>query len=128
MNENPYSPPHAPLADQSGKDLSAAIVMTFDQLTRADRWRFFWGYVWRGLVMAVVSSVGGGVAGAFIGAILGGAGAALHKPASDVLFTIRIVVLPVAIAIGLVVLWQFIRWLFRTDWFGYRLRLVRNST
>jgi hypothetical protein len=129
MNENPYAPPHSQVADVvPGRGGPSAVdILTFDQLRNADKWRFFWGYLWRGLVAAVLSGVAGAIIGAVIGALIGGVGTALGMPQAEWLLLLRVIGGIVGAAVGLVSLWQLIRWLFHSHWFGFRLRLVRDA-
>ena len=128
MTENFDTPSN--LSDQlseSVKHVDAGVI-SFDQLTQRDKWRFFWGYVWRSIVVALISSLAGAVVGGFIGLIIGGIGAALEKPQAQVLLAVEIIGAILGGLIGLFACWQLIRWLFRARWFGYRLRLVRDAT
>jgi ABC-type amino acid transport system permease subunit len=101
--------------------------VTFDDLANANKWRFVWGYVWRSLVAAIASGVGGAIAGTVLGFLVGFVAQALGKSHDDVVLMIRILGGVAGVVIAFIVLWQLVRWLFLARWFGYRLRLVRDT-
>ncbi len=126
---NPYDPPGARVAEAPDSGGSrAAEALGFEDLSRKDQRRFYWGFVWRSLVAALASVVGGMVVGGVVGAIMGGIAGALHVDQMRMLPFYRLVGMILGVVVGLVVTWYFIRALFRAKWFGYRLRLVREGT
>ena len=101
--------------------------LTFDQLSNGEKWRFFWGYLWRSVLASIASVARGAVAGGVIGFVTVMIAQAMGKTLADVTFLIRVLGGTVGFALGAVVLWQLIRWLFRVRWFGHRLRLVKDA-
>lgn len=100
-------------------------VVAFDELTTRDRFRVLWGFFWRGLLITIASTVGGGVAGFVLGFILGIIGHALGWSVESIRTGGAILGGIAGLVIGLSLLWQYIRWLFRAKWSGYQLRLIR---
>jgi len=103
---------------------------TFDDLTPRERWRVWWAFIWRGLVITVCSTLAGAVAGFAIGFIVAFAGAAHGHDARDpgVQRLIRVLAGTTGCVIGLVLGWQYVRWLFCASLGGFRLALVRESS
>lgn len=99
--------------------------MSFDELALKDRFRVFWGFIWRALLTTLASAVGGAIAGFILGFALGLAGHVLGWSIDAVRVGSSILGAVAGLAVGLLMFWLYIRWLFRADWFGYRLRLVR---
>ena len=103
-----------------------SIVM-FDELATRDRFRVFWGFLWRGLLTTIASALGGGIAGFILGFILGLVAHFLGWPPESIRTGGVILGGVTGFVVGLCMLWQYLRWLFRAKWSGYQLRLVRLS-
>ena len=75
-----------------------------------------WSFLWRGLLITVGSSVCGGIAGAIVGFILGLAGADAVVPVIAGLL---------GIAVGVLFIYVWVRWLLSSRLGQFRLMLVR---
>lgn len=130
MNHNPYTPPETNVDVSSGARQAplADIGVSFDDLPDGDKWRFVWGFLWRSLCIAVLSMVGGAIVGAVIGFVTVVIAQALGKSLADVMLPIRILSASAGLLVGFAALWQLMRWCFRVNWFGHRLRLVKHVT
>lgn len=106
---------------------SSDSIVVFDQLTIGDRFRVYWGFMWRGILMTIASAIGGFIAGAVLGFTLGLIGAGLGWPAGSLETMAGVLGGIAGGAVGLWMVWQYIRWLFRAKWSGYQLRLVRQD-
>jgi O-antigen/teichoic acid export membrane protein len=106
---------------------SDKAIFAFDELKIGDRFRVVWGFVWRGLLTGVASALGGGIAGAILGAVIGFIGHLLGWPMDSIRLGAQILGGFAGAVVGLCLLWQYIRWLFRAKWSGYQLRLVRQD-
>jgi hypothetical protein len=126
MTNNVYAPPSTNVEGVSQGSLVERDVVAFDNLASADRWRFVWGFFWRSVCAAVLSALGGAVAGGVIGFITVVLAQVAGKSLADVTLLIRILGGLAGALVGFGVLWLLIRWCFRANWFGYRLRLVRD--
>jgi hypothetical protein len=145
MTHNPYAPPEsnveglpakAPvtpddLAARAAENVSTSTMQStsvaFDSLPKQDKWRFVWGFFWRSLCIAAASALGGALAGAVIGFVVVVIAQALGNSLAEVIFLIRILSGTAGLVVGFAALWQLIRWCFRANWFGYRLRLVKDA-
>jgi hypothetical protein len=128
MTQNLYAPPQANVdaSPLPSTGTAEGHGISFDNLASTDRWRFVWGFFWRSLCLAVLSAFGGAVAGAVIGFVTVVIAQAVGKSLADVLLLIRILGGLAGLLVGFAALWQVLRWCFRTNWFGYRLRFVRD--
>ena len=102
-------------------------IVVFDELTTGDRCRVFWGFIWRGLVITIASAVGGALVGFILGFALGLVGHVLGWPADSIKTGASLLGGIAGAVVGLVMVWQYIRWLFRAKWSGFQLRLVRQD-
>ena len=128
MTNNVYAPPQANV-DASSPASTTPIEgqgITFDDLASAEKWRFMWGFFWRSICIALLSMLGGAVAGAIIGFVTTVIAQLLGKSVTDVLTLIRVLSGFGGLLVGFAALWLLVRWCFRANWFGYRLRLVRD--
>ena len=129
MSHNPYVPPQANVDMQSDATRAPIdnISVHIDDLSQDDKWRFAWGFFWRSAVVAVLSMLGGGIVGAIIGFVTVLIAQAVGKSLADVLLLIRVLSGCGGLLVGFAAMWQLLRWCFRTRWFGYRLRLVKDA-
>ena len=128
MTHNVSATPQASVGASSpaSKDLAEIHGISFENLASADRWRFVWGFFWRSVCVAVLSMLGGAVAGAVIGFVTVVIAQSLGKSLADVLLLIRILGGLAGLLVGFAALSLLMRWCFRVNWFGYRLRFVRD--
>jgi hypothetical protein len=126
MTHNVYASANANVEGAPQDSLVERDVVAFDNLAGADRWRFVWGFFWRSICAAVLSALGGAVAGGVIGFVTVILAQVAGKSLADVTLLIRILGGLAGLLVGFGVLWLLIRWYFRANWFGYRLRLVRD--
>ena len=106
----------------------------FNSLTEFDRIEFrsrvavAWGFLWRAVLTTIASGLGGAIAGFVLGA--GAAIVAITLGVSTTgkgfLLFAQILGALVGLTIGILLFWQYIRWLFRAKLGGYHLRLVRD--
>jgi hypothetical protein len=99
--------------------------VTVDQLDASGRRAVMIGFLWRGLVLNVLVAAIGGIVGFAIGFVLSLGLRLFHVAPHPAHQTVAILLAGVGgFVIGLYGLWQYIRWLFRVQFGGYRLRLV----
>jgi flagellar biosynthesis protein FliQ len=102
-------------------------LVSFQELTKQDQWRFFWGFMWRALVATLISTLGGFVAAILIGMAFGIFTRVTLMDSAELVWIPRTVGFVAGVAIGLATTWRLVRWYFRADWFGFRLALVRDD-
>jgi hypothetical protein len=113
--------------EEEGRMTSNSSIVIFDELTTSDRFRVCWGFVWRWILVSIASALVGAIVGGILGFFLGLIGHFLGWP-PDSIETGAIVIGGIGgFTIGLCMLWQYIRWLFRAKLAGYQLRLVRKD-
>jgi hypothetical protein len=132
MTRNVYSPPEAnldgaPAPTVAAQDTHPRQFISFDHLTRGNKWRFVWGFFWRSLCAAVASFVGGFIAGALLGFIIAIVGRVAGVSMESVRSMSQVLGGICGVGVSLLTLWQLIRWYFRANWFGHRLVLVRDD-
>jgi hypothetical protein len=107
--------------------IGTITTVSFDDLTSREKWKFYLGYLWRSIVAGIasyiVSVLIGGLIGAVIGASVAGSGGSVQQH----LGSIQIAAGICGVLIGCGVMWSLVRWLFSANWFGYRLRLVKDA-
>jgi hypothetical protein len=99
--------------------------MTVDELDASGRRAVMVGFLWRGLVLNVLVAAAAAVVGiaitfalAFGPLLFGISPRAIHGNVAPILSAAG------GLFVGVYGLWQYIRWLFRVQFAGYRLRLV----
>ena len=101
--------------------------LRFEELSTHERIAVTWAFWWRGLIVAVGSGLGGGIAGYLLVALWQSIRDALGivlAPESAMRIA-RMIGGAGGIVVGLLALWLYMRWLFRTRLASFRLRLER---
>ena len=103
---------------------------TFDELPSRERLWVWWSFLWRGFVITVCSGLGGAIAGFVIGFVVALVGSSLGHNVREpgVQLLIRALAGTAGFAIGLVLAYQYVRWLFLARLGGFRLLLVREPS
>lgn len=103
-------------------------TIAFDRLEFRSRIAVAWAFFWRALLITIASTLGGGVAGFILGVAAAIVATMLGVSTSGEGFLLfaRILGGTAGLAIGILLFWQYIRWLFRAKLGGYHLRLVRD--
>ena len=100
----------------------------FDRLDATSRRAVGWGFLWRSLVITLLSVLCGAVTGFIIGAV--GAIVAIvmgvDTNGASFLWTVKILGGAAGFGMGLVLFWQYVRWIFKANLGGFRLQLVRE--
>lgn len=99
-------------------------LFSFESLSGKDQARVYLGFMWRGLLTGIGSMLAGGIAGGLVGICIGLAVAFNRLPATahnDLSW----LTIGVGMCVGLVFLWIYVEWLFRSRIGGFELRLVK---
>jgi len=101
----------------------------FDELLPRERLRFWWAFCWRGLVISACGFAGGFIAGFLLGFFASITMAMLgydtRAPGPHLVF--KILGGAAGLGVGLVLSYQYVRWVFRARLAGFRLVLARES-
>lgn len=108
--------------------MDSSSITAFDRIEFRSRVAVAWGFFWRAMLITIASTLGGGIAGFILGVLAAIVATSLGVSPSGQGFLLLAQILGGAagVAIGILLFWQYIRWLFRVKLGGYHLRLVRD--
>lgn len=103
-------------------------VHSVDELDEAARRRVMSGVLWRWIVISLASLLIGGLIGFLTAGIFDVVSFAVNGSAFplELRYIRQVVIVVLSFTVGLALVWQYFRWLFRVHFGEYRLRLVSD--